>query len=236
LVLRLHSQYYMSEIKNLIHFFKRPNYETQIEIKSFPLFIKLILKSYLILVLIDIVVGLAVILPLKHYNLFPSQTDMKFDSITILKGILILPVIEELIFRLPLRFSRLNVALAFSMIIFLIFNKLFFYVALSVSAALFIINYLFLKKDSLVFRFVEDQIKRHFIFLFYLQGLIFGFLHLSNYNLDSSRFYLFPLFIMSFILSGFYFGYLRVRYNYGVFVCAGVHILNNCIYCLVFYK
>jgi membrane protease YdiL (CAAX protease family) len=57
-------------------------------------------------------------------------------------------------------------------------------------------------------------------------------LHLQHYYLDSTYFFLYPLFIISYILMGCIAGYLRVRYTNGLYVCILLHMTINTIACI----
>jgi hypothetical protein len=223
----------MIDLRDLLLFIKRPNLESQFKVDTISYFVKLSLKSFLILFLIDLVNGLTIVAFLKHFNLYPPQSGSYNGNLTILKLTLLFPIVEELIFRLPLRFSRFNLSLSSCLILFLLFNKQYPYLSLTLPVITFLFLFLVLREDSNILRFAEDQFKKHLVLLFYFQALIFGFLHLANFNLDLSRFYLFPLLILNFVFSGLIFGYLRVKYNYGIYVCIATHIVNNYVYLLV---
>jgi hypothetical protein len=185
---------------------------------------------------IDIIIGILIVIPLRYFNLYPSLNEFKFTSVNILKITIISPVIEELIFRLPLRISKINLAVSFSLIIFLVLYKwcLFnIYLSLSCSAILFFSLYLYFRKGINLFHKLSFFLTHHFWQFFYFMALLFGILHLTNYRVDFRYFYLFPFFAINYIISGFFWGYLRVRYTYGIYLCIASHIFVNSIYCFV---
>jgi hypothetical protein len=57
-------------------------------------------------------------------------------------------------------------------------------------------------------------------------------LHLQNFYLDATSYFLYPLLIITNILMGFIAGYLRVRYTNGLFACILLHMTINIIACL----
>jgi hypothetical protein len=149
---------------------------------------------------------------------------------------LMFPIIEELIFRLPLKISKINLATSFSLIIFLVLNKWYFsniYLALSFSFVLFLLLYISISSESSFLDRLTLSFTKHFWRFFYFQALIFGFLHLTNYIVDIRYFYLFPFIVISYISKGCLFGYLRIRFTYGIYLCIASHILVNSIYCFV---
>jgi hypothetical protein len=222
-------------IKDFVLFLKDPSPKSQIEIKSPSSFIRLVWRSFLIILFFNLIVFLLISIPLKYFNLFPSQMDLNFSFYIILKISILLPIIEELIFRLPLRISKLNLAISSTLIFFLILNKFNTYLALLISIAIFIILILFINIKPNTYKWVEDFYSKHFLYIYYFQAFIFGFLHLTNYKLDFRYFYFFPLFIISYIISGCFFGYIRLKYTNGIFLCISTHIFINSIYCLLLY-
>lgn len=223
----------MLSFKGFLLFLKNPYILDQIEIESCKAFFKLIWKSFLIILTIDIIVGLVISTPLRFFNLFPPQREINSSFLIILKISLLLPIIEELIFRLPLRISRLNMAISLSLIVFGCLSVINLYLAAALSIVPFIIIYFIIKKESLFFTKLNSLNSRYFLQIFYFQAILFGLLHLTNYKLEVQYFYLFPFFIISYILAGCFLGYLRIRYNFGIYLCITTHIVVNSIYCLV---
>jgi hypothetical protein len=225
------------DLRDFITFLKNPSRGEHYEINSISVFLRLLWSSFLVLMVIDIIAGILIVLPLRYLNLFPLLREFKFTPYNILKAILIFPIIEELIFRLPLNISKINFVTSFSLIIFLVLNKWCFsniYLALSFSLILFLFLYIVIKGESSILNRLAHFFNNHFWMIFYIQALIFGFLHLTNYIVDFRYFYLFPLVVISYLSKGCLFGYLRVRFTYGIYLSIAAHIVFNSIYCLIF--
>jgi hypothetical protein len=226
----------MIDFKYFTIFLKNPNLENQININSFSSFLKLVWKSFLILLLGDIILGLFFCGPLIYLKVFPSLKEINFSLINSLKIILFFPIIEELIFRLPLRSSRFNLILSFSILISLIVFKWLIsnvYLAISLLLVLSLSLYLLIREDSIYLINLINFLTAKFRVVFYIQASVFGLLHLTNYNLEFKYFYLFPLFIMNYIFTGCFWGYLRVKYVNGIYLCIASHIFINSIYFLI---
>ena len=223
----------MIDFRDFILFLKNPGLGRQFEINSIFSFLKLVWKSFFILLTIAFITGLGLSIPLKYFNLWPPPEDINFSLFNIFKIALFLPIVEELIFRLPLRISKVNLAATLSIILFLILYKFNIYLSLSLSIVLFGFLHLRIKNDSSGLKRIDRFFIKYFFYLFYSQAFVFGFFHLTNYKLDFKYFYLFPLFVANQIFMGCFFGYLRVRYKYGIYVCIVTHIVVNSIYCLV---
>ena len=227
----------MVVFKDLIIFLKNPSLGIQFDIKSISSFLKLVWISFLLLLAIDIITGLLFVTPLRYLNLYPSLKEINLTPINILKVSLLLPIIEELIFRLPLRISKINFITTLSIIIFLVLHKYCLsnvYLALSLSLIFFITLNLLINKKSNFLNKLTIFFNKYFQFIFYFQALIFGFLHLTNYRVDFKYFYLFPLFAISYISSGCFWGYMRVKYKFGIYICIVSHVVVNSLYCLIF--
>ena len=226
----------MFHFRDFIIFLKNPSPGNQFDIKSISSFLKLVWISFLIILAIDIITGIFISSPLRYFNLYPSLRSINPSPFYILKISLLLPIIEELVFRLPLQISKVNFATTLCIIIFLFLYKLGIlniYLAISLSIILFFFLYLGIKKEYNILNSLSIFFTKYFREVFYFQALIFGFLHLANYNVDFKYFYLFPLFLISYISSGCFWGYIRVRYSFGIYVCITSHIVVNSIYYIV---
>lgn len=226
----------MINFRDFAIFLKKPIAKEQFDDKSISSFIRLVGTSFLIILAIDIFTGILISTPLKNLSLAPSLKEINLTPINILKLSLLLPIIEELIFRLPLRISKVNFVTSFTVIIFLLLYKLCksnIYLAISLSFILFLFLYFLIKEESSILNKLSVYFTKYFGIVFYFQALIFGFLHLTNYIIDFKYFYLFPLFVISYISAGCFWGYIRVRYTFGIYICIISHIVINSSYCFV---
>lgn len=112
--------------------------------------------------------------------------------------VIIVPFIEELIFRLFLKWER---------------NYLL---------QLFIA--IFPKTKETLFRFWRT----YFGYVFYFSVIVFGFVHITNYEMGTIPLWTIPILVLPQLFAGIIIGYLRVRYNfmYGFFM----HALHNAIF------
>ena len=224
------------DLQGFITFLKNPSPDEHYEINSVSTFLIIVWKSFLFLVAIDIIAGILIVIPLKYFNLFPVLREFKYTPSNILKVTLIFPIIEELIFRLPLKISKTNVAISFSLLIFLVLNKWCaynIYLEICFSLVLFLLLIIGINEGSSILNGLTHLFTNHFWKIFYFQAIIFGFLHLTNYVVDFRYFYLFPFIVISYIFKGCLFGYLRIKFTYGIYLCIASHIVVNSIYCLI---
>lgn len=94
------------------------------------------------------------------------------------------PFIEELIFRLFLRLKR-NYFFQFLIYIF----------------------------PNLKYKILEFWVKKY-LYVFYFSVIKFAFVHITNYEIEISKFYLFPVLVLPQFFAGIFLGYLSVKYNF----------------------
>jgi len=218
-------------------FLINPNPGVQFRIDSIASFFKIVMKSFLVILLIDLFFAVLIATPLKYFNLFPALKEFSTTPVTIFKITILIPIMEELVFRLPLRVTKVNLLISLSIVVYYILSKLIIsntYFSIIFTLLMAISGFLFTKESTLI-NSISAFVNLHFLKFFYLQALVFGFLHLTNYNLDFDFFYLFPLFIMGYLFVGCLWGYLRVRYSYGIYICITSHIIINSIYCIILF-
>ena len=112
--------------------------------------------------------------------------------VTLLLTIILVPFIEELVFRLFLKWKR---------------NYL-----------LLLIVSIFPRSRESLYNFW----KTNYGYVFYFSVITFGFVHITNYESDTIPLWVMPILVLPQLFGGVLIGYLRVRYNfmYGFFVHA----------------
>lgn len=149
--------------------------------------------------------------------------------------ILVGPFIEELIFRLPLRFKKLYF-IPFTLIILfyagtLLFKKLHVSLALSIplfiAIATFLIFYIFNRNMA---KKRETILSVNYSLYFYSVTILFALFHLSNYSYTPSLLLFSPIVVLPQFVSGFLFGFIRIKQGFiwGFFL----HALHNAVFIL----
>lgn len=164
-------------MKKFLTFIKSPKYIKSEKINwkyffSFLLFALLFslfyAPVYLVLSLISEVSEVKMIMP--TYYLFIGM-------------IFIVPVIEEIIFRLILKPSTINLILivftGFLFVIVSLIKKNYFVFALALITALFVFSFLTGKGKT---RTLQRFILKNFRWLFYISCILFGLIHIFNYS------------------------------------------------------
>lgn len=143
-------------------------------------------------------------------------------------GVVLVPLLEEAVFRYGLRFRRGYLVFLFTMILLAIAG--YAYAALPLAwalvalALLAALQALFLLKSSVIIEgFLRQKWTRIYKVVFYSVALIFGFIHVSNFEYSTALFILAPILVAPQILGGLLFGYMRVKHGFfwGYFLHAG---------------
>lgn len=230
-------------IRDFFAFLRRPHAERIVASLKQKL---LILAA---IVALDILFGfVANLFATSVESLIPVESDhvMQEDS-ELLRfmqtiGILVIPLLEELGFRLwlapnlfflfvsfalvtvqfaPVPFADLLIAAGLREAAPLV--KIVFYVVIGALITLF-----FWIRDRRGHRYA-DFFRRHVGVYYYFSSLLFGFIHLTNYASLSAWWYA-PILILPQIIGGFIFGYARIRLGFLYAVLA--HMLINLLFTL----
>ena len=183
---------------------------------------------------------------LPPHKVFDYVSNEKVHVI-VLQMLILGPILEEITFRLPLKFTPLNLSLSLGgLSYFLIstFTKTKFYsveliTGFKLITSLFLVytmhKLISLQKWNLILKniWVNHQLK-----LIYLSIMIFGLIHLNNMQeLSRKHILLFPILISPQLLIAFFASYLRVLcgFKYAVLFHMGVNFIPVMLLLLVKY-
>ncbi len=124
-------------------------------------------------------------------------------------AVIVAPLLEELIFRYPLRFKN-NLLLKFGVWCASLVSK---------------------KEKAEISKRLEGFWNKRFGFLFYIAALLFGAAHLVNYNLALTAPYILIVLLFVRFIIGLLLGYIRIRYN--LFLSIFLHGLHNSLVLIV---
>ncbi len=142
------------------------------------------------------------------------------------------PILEEIMFRLPLKFNRINVFVALLTFYF------FFYLRYADLYASFwgsqlIITIFFIAICWIVVFYVcknsfyKTISTRYFGFLFYILAITFGLLHITNFIefVPKNLLFFSPIFTLHQVIMGLFLGYIRVKK--GLIWSIALHVCYN---------
>jgi len=167
------------------------------------------------------------IIPLFFLNLWPEQPTGIGES-SVLDAVILVPLIEELIFRLPLKCFFRNIFISLAIAFFVFTNKYFgYYISTGFSFFLIAIPFIIRNYKDVELR-TNEFFEIHYRYFFYASVLFFGFVHITNFDNLELKNYLISPFIISFqLFMGFILGYLRVKFKHGIVLSYLAHSLIN---------
>jgi len=205
--------------------------------KKIKNFNKKVFSEILFLFLLFTIINQTYIFLLHHFiALSPTKpTSYPRTNRFIILIIILAPLIEELICRLPLIYNRNNISISAGLFSGLIAASIFKIKLLSSFQGILIlfafpaILYILLDyyKDW-IDPFLNKFWDKYFQLIFYLSATIFSLLHINNYQINNTKdFILLPLLLSVYFLAGLELGYIRIKY--GIIWSWLFHILHNFI-------
>jgi len=188
-----------------------------------------ILTLFLVTFLITITTFLSRFI-LSYFNLEITQIGFPEKNISyFLMGVILAPVLEEFIFRAPLKFTKRN--LWFFCIGYIYLVSRFIYKSNSIYGVIGILSLTLV----LIYLYKYRVYKTHFKLnvIIYLSALIFSAIHFQNLDFDytstiGALTYAFPIFFGGLVLS-----YLRLKYS--LLAAIIFHSLHNLVAYAFFY-
>jgi len=214
----------------ILTFLKNPRQDIRSE-QELPEQLKEIFLIFICTFIIVIVVVAPLMFSLLDMENIPNKLQELSENISELQffllGVIAAPLLEELVFRFPLKYRKgiLLILLAFlSILLFFLANKFLNQQYAVILALLLFVPYalLLITQASPI---SEQGLKKLFPFVFYLTAAMFGFAHVSNYALDPSLWYMTPVLVMPQLLLGMILGFVRLRY--GLWASILMHAMNN---------
>ena len=209
----------------IYEFFKNPSIQLKKSSslnESFKELFRIILWSYLLRFISYPFIGLAdlIINAFSRFSFVEAIDTVQAkaaENYDVLFFLAVAPVLEELIFRLPLKISRVNILVS------LLSAYVVFYLSSRHISSLANLNEIFkivgfgLICTILVFRLkpilINSFYKKYFGIYFYATTLAFGLIHINNFIaiVPQNLIWLSPIFILAQIISGFFLGYIRLK-------------------------
>jgi hypothetical protein len=220
--------------KEFLVYIIRPTY-IQEHRKSSNLFITVI-QLYLLLLLFAGLTSFIISITINSFIEFPKDTVLclprEFDGqlmkLFIYAGILV-PVVEETIFRLPLKIKPIYISISASLLIATVTFKIIGNIVMTIGAVTFVFLSVYL-----VFVHHSEYLKKfwmnNFTIIYLISSLTFGLIHSMNFDYDQLwQYFLIPILVFPQLVIGFYFGFIRMYYKNGFLICILIHALTNSI-------
>ena len=217
-------KYYVSLFKDVINFIKtphnKPDLEKSVNLKVCDTIGLFILKMILLIPLIFFFA-----LVYDPENIQSSSMTDRFSPIALLLiGGFILPLVEEVAFRLSLIFNSIYLSLSSTILMYYFLTKAIFYTKISavddsfilrVSISIFFGVLIFLILNiKMVKEKVAEFWSSHFRSIYYISCLIFAWIHISKYEFIWINILLLPILTLPQLLSAIIYGYTRVSFGF----------------------
>jgi hypothetical protein len=151
--------------------------------------------------------------------------------------ILIIPIIEELGFRLPLIFTKISFSFLVTMLALILIgiitnSSIYFYnnwftEKIILLFSIFCLSYLTLKNNFSFQFFLSEFWSKNPKIIFYSLLFLFSFLHALNFQISIGQLFLIPLLTLNQTIYGILFAFLRLRL--GVFYSILLHVFINSV-------
>jgi len=175
-------------------------------------------SSYLLRVLLfylalDLVLNLIVAIPLfaLFEEYFDTYQDIGESTLELLfYGVILAPILEELMFRMPLKYRESHLKVYFIVI------SLFFFAAHWSIGLLALATSITLATFSWKTKFKHDLAHYHKKYsreIFWVLTSLFALVHIFNYTPETIPFWVYPFMVIPQFISGFLFGIVRIRFG-----------------------
>jgi len=222
----------MNIIKEVIQYLKKPDlnkYNFVTPAKKVFTFLQVFFIYLLLAILLSVLSGFVK----WKFNIEFKQIELS-DSLFLIFNLLIIPVVEESAFRLPLIYNRIRLSISS------FFISYFFVSFLIARNAIDFSNYLLLRvvfsiTIFLLFLIITNIYNKVFsIFweknkkaIFYFFLILFTIRHFDMYQINWETIFLLPVLVLPQLYGGILFSFTRIRY--GFLYAVILHILVNFI-------
>ena len=194
-----------------------------------------ILRFFMLIVISFLLKALSVLIIQSLYNLevipeFKRDLGASTNSIrnNIFYAALLFPIIEELSFRLYLKRNVINIFISSFFMTYMIVTNFIFQTSTFSLSENGLIRILISLTVALLILYIHKmkKIKLKFNLLYYLSAVLFGLVHIYNYDYTNYKVLIFAIIIcLPQITSGLLYGYTRIKY--GIIGSIILHMLIN---------
>ena len=232
----LRLSWHRQSLRDLLAFLRRPR-----DVAAAGLDTGTRLAQTLSVLLIKIIAGLLVALAVGVFDIDPPNVShgrlqsLHAPWLLLLIGAGLLPLVEEIAFRLALRFRPLAVGLAAGVFAYYAMTKIVFATRISdiqvgfgwrltAFAVVAVAVTAWLRAPAWQRR-AQQFWQQHFAALFYASALAFAAVHLFNFRPALHQLWVMPLMVLPQLIAGLCYGFIRIRH--GFHYAYGAHAASN---------
>lgn len=160
-------------------------------------------------------------------SIYKSYMYQKETFYTLINAIVVAPILEEICTRYPLKKEKFGLILFFTIIFYYIIpflTKLSQSERILYTILIFVLFCIVLVKNKFYESFL-NEIYQHPKINLYTFSLVFGIMHIINYNFSLKLLYILIILIFPYFLSGLMFSYVRLRFSLSHSIL--LHAINN---------
>lgn len=233
----INPKHYFNEFMQLSKFVMNPVYNSNNAL-TIPQKIEGTWTMFVVKFVLAIIVGVSIGIFYEAENLSKSSMLERFSPLVLLfLSVFALPLLEEVAYRLSLKFKPIFLALTLGVLAYYIVSKGVYHTKISdvydhfmvrciTAFSIVIVTYPLFSIPKIK-RGLELFWKNNFRWIFYSFCLLFAWSHIMNYELTIEHLLFMPLITMDKLVSALCYGYTRV--NYGFIYSFAIHMLNNSI-------
>ena len=227
--------YYLWLIKRLFLFLLHPSAKQD---KSLAKVDKI--RDVIILFLLKFVTSSILAIAIKSFlnydnTGFAEAKTLYSPILLLILGVVILPLIEEIAFRLMMLFKPEHLSLSFAVLVYYIFTKGFFQTYVTDIDNFFLtrVTIGFISGFAMYFIVLKHEPKfrkfweLNFKWIYYSSFVLFAWIHILNYDITLEVLLLMPILTLPQLIGGVVYGFVRVKYGF-VYSCI-LHGLNNIV-------
>jgi len=212
-------------IKEFVIFLKHPILKKS-DALSFGKSISFIIKSIGFYVFFTLLY--AAIIAILYFWIDLKVADFNSNSSNFFKIVIMAPIIEELIFRLPLKNFFKNIFISLGLLTYILTKDyMSFPMAISIGLVVAFLPYS-TKYSKVVEEKINSFVYNNYVYLFYFLAFSFGILHILNAEILTSDMHLSAfVYVIHPLFSGLFFAFIRVKLKYGIIYSIVIHALTN---------
>ncbi|MDW3649506.1 MAG: CPBP family glutamic-type intramembrane protease [Bacteroidia bacterium] len=217
-------RYYRSLFKDIVDFIRKPQDLEHVEKSTRQ---KVYDTIGLFILKLAFLIPVSVLIGLIHdpENLTKASMAERFTPmILILVAVIILPTVEEIAFRLSLKFKPIYFALSSGVFCYYLLTKAVyqtkisavdesFIIRISVALGLVVLLYAILQFAQIK-EFLSRFWEKNFAWIYYISCLSFAWIHIFSYELNTMNLLFLPLITLPQLMSGIISGYTRVSFGF----------------------
>jgi Type II CAAX prenyl endopeptidase Rce1-like len=200
----------------------------------FLVFKSIVLVIFLYFLSLFIIIFVQKIIPFE--NASSKSLSERSVLLMFLMPVIIGPILEELVYRLPLLFSRRNISISLTVFSYFMIsdglhNSRYFttenlIIRIAIAILVGFLTYLLLGKNKVYKLFYDFWIKNP-LFIFYFLSFSFAFSHLSNYTGDWRIYLIAPIITLPQLIYGLTYSFIRLKS--GIQYSILIHMFINLI-------